>query len=169
MTPTRSNPGIRPLTSALEITCDEHRKLFEYWTERKGGKTFPTPASIDILDFPEDAKLWGITNVTRDDAGGVTFPFRFVGTSIVELVEMEPTGTELGKLKKSYSNVNFGSDIEKVYHKVLELNGPVINGPTEMPLPNDEVLHFTSLNLPMAADGTTISQILTAVSVAKRI
>lgn len=155
-----SENGIRLLQGVDDILTEEHRKLYGYWLSKKGSRNFPTPSDIDLLDFPREAKMWAIADVVNS---GEDFQYRFVGTSIVELLEQEPTGGEFHTLVKTVDSGTFGTDLLKIYHLILNSRAPVINGPTYMPLPNKEPLKFNSLNLPLSHDGETISEILTSV------
>ncbi len=160
-----TNHEIRAMHSASELECEKHHLLYDYWLIKKGANAFPAFSDIDLLDFPDDANLWAIVRVVPNGKGDVEFSFHFVGPGIVSLVELEPTGTDVSNLERDYSKVDFGSDSDKVFRKVLEVGGPVLNGPTDMPLPNEEVLRFLSFSLPLAANGSEISHILTAISV----
>lgn len=127
-----------------------------YWVHKRGLRSAPARRDIDALEIP--ALLLPYLQITEQTEGNGRIRFRLVGTGIVDAYGADPTGKYMDDI---YSGERLHR-VEANYRAVCTSHQPVlvINHYLSKP-PGSRVCH--RLIMPLADDGVTIRQFLTAI------
>jgi hypothetical protein len=130
---------------------DALKRLYIYWTDRRGTKRFPSRRDIDPLDFG-----FAVGRVSLIDVVGspVRFRYRLVSTTLTRHLGYEMTGKFLDEVPEPEMQVftrNF-------YMKALDLRAPFFES-GEFVIDARHWRHET-LVLPLSADETTINMLM---------
>lgn len=145
------------------------RRLHGYWSHCRQGRLFPSRADIDPLDFAFMLNRIALTEVyetdPRDPApsharasdGGRYFRFRIVGSWWRDVVGRELTGVwadDMPDTRMTDLTVGF-------YERMIALRLPLYA--TRDAWIEQKRLNYQILILPLSADGTRISMIMTGI------
>ena len=93
------------------------KRLFAYWSAKRGGRLFPTRSEVDPVDFPYILGYVTLVDVELDPR---RYFFRLDGSILVELSGMNYTGKYLDELPmEEYSNF-----IKQTYDAVVDTGAP---------------------------------------------
>ena len=93
------------------------KRLFAYWSAKRGGRLFPTRSEVDPVDFPYILGYVTLVDVELDPR---RYFFRLDGSILVELSGMNYTGKYLDELPmEEYSNF-----IKQTYDAVVDTGVP---------------------------------------------
>lgn len=127
-----------------------------YWDRKRGGRGAPARRDIDALEIP--TALLPFLQITEQAEGDGRIRFRLVGTGIVEAYGADPTGKYMDEI---YS----GERLRRVranYRAVCTSRHPIlVVNRYRSRSPASRVCH--RLIMPLADDGVTIRQFLTAI------
>lgn len=128
------------------------RKLYDYWSAKKGGRVMPRRADVDPVDVKPYLPMMMLVDVTADER---RFVYRLVGTAEVANRGSDPTG-------KSVQEAFFGGSVEETlgcYEYVVRNRAPFCyRGAYSAPdgrIETDDVLY-----LPLSDDGASVNMIL---------
>jgi hypothetical protein len=126
-------------------------RLYDYWAERRRGRSFPSRQDIDPVEFK-----FALGNVTLIDVlhEPLRFRFRLVGTLMAQRMGWDLTG----KMVDETPDAAYRDSIIAAYKQIVETRRPstvlyerTIDG---------QARRFEVLRLPLAADGETINMLL---------
>lgn len=126
-------------------------RLYDYWAERRRGRTFPSRQDIDPVEL-----RFAIGNMTLLDVlhDPVRFRFRLVGTLMAQRMGFDHTG----KMIDEITDVEYRDSLITAYRQIIDGRRPstvlyerVIDGKPR---------RFEVLRLPLSADGDTINMLL---------
>lgn len=143
--------------NAVEVPLSEMPKDFEsalaYWTDKRGGRAFPSRADIDPIDFKN--YLGRVTLVSVRDTAP-RFTLRVVGSSHFFRKHGPRDGRDLMDIKPT----EYASEVARQYEVTLERRRPTVFTTTlEF---RGTAFSFTRLALPLGAD-TEVPDMLLAV------
>ncbi|MCR9221515.1 MAG: PAS domain-containing protein [Alphaproteobacteria bacterium] len=129
-----------------------HRRLYDYWDQRRGGRRTPARADIDPLDLPELlANLWLIDVETEP----MDFRIRLAGTAISRIVGRDITGARFRELFLGPE----GAAIFEEYCGVVARWTPHYTVHT-VHWANREHVRYRRLALPLSSDGARVDMLL---------
>ncbi len=126
-------------------------RLYDYWAERRRGRSFPSRQDIDPVEL-----RFAMGNMTLVDVlyEPLRFRFRLVGSLMAQRMGLDYTG----KMVDEVVDTDYRDSLLAAYQKIVESRGPStilyereIDGKTR---------RFEVLRLPLAADGETINMLL---------
>lgn len=138
--------------AALDSTLLQ--RAFAYWCDRRNGRAMPSREAIDphgMRDFLRNVYL-------LDVLGPSQYRYRLIGGTIVDKLRSNATG-------KMVDAVLFGAHAHTVlqmYDHVAHSKAPVVNR-ARVFWTEAEWLTYTSLIMPLSADGTTVDMMLGAM------
>jgi hypothetical protein len=126
-------------------------RLYDYWAERRRGRSFPSRQDIDPLEFK-----FARGNVTLIDVlyDPLRFRFRLVGSLMAQRMGFDFTGRMVDEVE----DASYRDSIIKSYREIVESRRPntvLYERPIE-----GKPRRFEVLRLPLAADGETINMLL---------
>jgi hypothetical protein len=130
--------------------------LYQYWNARRGIRPMPTRADIDPLEMRQWLPRLTLVDVSPD---GQHFTYRLVGTQMVDLLGVNPTG-------RSVETAWPEDAVELVldgYRDVVESRAPVFCQQTCEWL-SDQQPTAWAMRLPLSSDGTEVDMILAYLS-----
>jgi hypothetical protein len=125
--------------------------LYHYWNARRGARSMPGRVDIDPLEMRQ--WLPRITLVDVNPDGG--FIYRLVGTKIVDLLGMDPTGRPIDW---SWPEASAASLLDS-YREVVETRAPVICHQICEWRDDDEPSAW-ALRLPLSSGGSDVDVVL---------
>ncbi|WP_119302094.1 PAS domain-containing protein [Dongia deserti] len=129
--------------------------LYQYWNARRGVRPMPTRADIDPLEM----RQW-LPRLTLVDVGpGGQFTYRLVGTQMVELLGMNPTGRSV----ESAWPEELAPRVLGSYRDVVESRGPIFCQQFNGWLDDQEPTAW-SMRLPLSSDGVEVDMIMAYLS-----
>jgi hypothetical protein len=139
--------------AARIAACHETvRKLYDYWSAKRGGRAMPRRADIDPADVKRYLPMMMLVDVTADER---RFVYRLVGTGEVANRGGDPTG-------KSVQEAFFGGSVEEAlacYEYVVRNRAPFCyRGDYAAPdgrIETDDILY-----LPLSENGDSVNMIL---------
>ena len=135
------------------ITDDSLRRLYTYWSEKRGARRFPARRDIDPLDF---AYVLGWVTLVDVTYNPIRFRFRLYGSELVHRIGLDLTGTYADQ----HPNREFGAMLHGAWQEVVD-RGDAICVRYERQF--DSRKHpWEALRLPMSSDGQTIDMLLAA-------
>lgn len=126
-------------------------RLYDYWAERRRGRSFPSRQDIDPVEL-----RFALGNMTLVDVHHepLRFRFRLVGSLMAQRMGLDYSG----KMVDDIDDTDYRDSLNAAYRKIVETRGPStilyereIDGKTR---------RFEVLRLPLAADGETINMLL---------
>ncbi len=151
---------ILPVKSVSDISDPGHIRLFDYWSEKRGSERFPTPGSIDLLDFLDDTSSWAMLDVIDK---GRDFDVVLCGSRLVEFLGEDMTGKYLARdMGKPLGEV-FQTRLLSVFQSVMETAGPVAVFPQRSTALKKGYVTVTTLTLPLSANGRDITRLIHSV------
>lgn len=136
---------------AGETRDDALKRLYRYWTERRGGKRFPSRDDIDPLDFGYALGRVSLIDVMENPR---RFRYRLVSTSLTALLGYEMTGKFLDEIPETETRAY----TLKLYAAAIENRAP-------LHVRDDVTLDgrrwtYEALLLPLSSDGETIALLM---------
>jgi hypothetical protein len=130
--------------------------LYQYWNARRGIRPMPTRADID----PVEMRQW-LPRLMLVDVGpnGQSFTFRLVGTQIVDLLGVNPTG----RLLETAWPEEIADHIVDGCREVVETRQPVFSQQISGWL-EDQKPTAWAMRLPLSSDGKDVDMILAYLS-----
>jgi len=129
---------------------------FAYWEAKCGGRAMPRRADIDPSEI---TRLLPYLQITEFVDGGARIRYRLVGTAIVTAYGAELTG-------KYFDEVFAGDRLRVVidnYRVMCREKRPIFIGSRYVSRKDTELFCYRLL-MPLSNDGTTINQVITAMS-----
>ena len=126
-------------------------RLYRYWDESRGARSFPGRADIDSIDFTFALERVSIIEVHRDP---LRFRYRLVSTHLTEHLGYEISS----KYFEDIPEPSMREFARAFYERALERQGPLYETGSVV-IGRHEWWHETLL-LPLAADGETIDMFL---------
>lgn len=126
--------------------------LYHYWNARRGLRSMPSRSDIDPLEMRQWLPRITLVDVAPDGEG---FTYRLVGTQIVDLLGMNPTGRPIDWSWPEEDTANLLAG----YRQVVATRAPVICHQTCAWL-DDQVPSAWALRLPLSSDGTEVDMVL---------
>ena len=126
--------------------------VYQYWNARRGVRPMPTRADID----PAEMRQW-LPRITLVDVSpdGTRFTYRLVGTQLVELLGMNPTGRPLESV---WPEAEVTPLLES-YRLAVETRAPVFCCQCHQWL-SDQAPSAWALRLPLSSDGERVDMVL---------
>jgi hypothetical protein len=130
--------------------------LYQYWNARRGIRPMPTRADIDPLEMRQWLPRLTLVDVSPD---GQDFTYRLVGTRMVDLLGMNPTGRSV---ESAWPEEVAGLVVE-AYREVVDSRAPVFcQQITEWR--EDQKPTAWAVRLPLSSDGVEVDMILAYLS-----
>lgn len=130
--------------------------LYQYWNARRGIRPMPTRADIDPLEMRQWLPRLTLVDVGQDAS---SFTYRLVGTQIVDLLGVNPTG----RLVETAWPEEMADHVVEGYHQVAETRKPLfcqqINSWLE-----DQTPTAWAMRLPLSSNGEDVDMILAYLS-----
>jgi len=130
--------------------------LYQYWNARRGIRPMPTRADIDPLEMRQWLPRLSLVDVSPD---GQHFTYRLVGTQMVDLLGVNPTGRSVATAWPE----EMAETVVEGYRTVVETRKPVfcqqINGWME-----DQKPTAWAMRLPLSSEGEEVDMILAYLS-----
>jgi hypothetical protein len=128
--------------------------LYQYWNARRGVRSMPTRADIDPLEMRQWLPRLMLVDVSPD---GERFTYRLVGTQIVDLLGVNPTG----RLVETAWPGEIAHHIVAGYREVVETRKPMF---CQQISPWQEDPTAWAMRLPLSSDGEGVDMILAYLS-----
>ena len=130
-------------------------RLFEYWLERCKESTLPARRDIDPLDLPYIIGNLILVDVEREPY--LRFRYRLTGSLLSNQMRLNITG----KLVEDHPDPTFRALANAVYTQVATSARPLAYRRDQ--IIDNRVRRYDVLILPLAADGSTVDKILSAM------
>jgi hypothetical protein len=130
--------------------------LYQYWNARRGIRPMPTRADIDPLEMRQWLPRLTLVDVSPD---GEDFTYRLVGTQIVDLLGINPTG----RLVETAWPENLAPHVIGAYREVVETRKPIFCQQFNAWL-DDQKPTAWAMRLPLSSDGEEVAMILAYIS-----
>jgi hypothetical protein len=130
-------------------------ELHGYWDQRRGGRSMPARADIDVALIPTLLQYIFLIDVID---GGRDFRFRLAGTHFRDVTGQEVTG----QLVAEAFPEQFGADVRRVWTKVVEEKRPV-RGTGSLWIPGREHVRWEGIAMPLAEDDRSVNMLLGGV------
>ena len=101
----------------LELDDDRLRRLFAYWLEKRGERTFPTKSEIDPVEFPY---ILGYVTLVDVEQNPRRYRFRLDGSILAALSGTDYTGRYLDELP----GPEYVAFITETYDRVVDSGEP---------------------------------------------
>lgn len=135
-----------------DIKDDRLRRLYQYWTMKRGTRRFPARLDIDPLDF---AYVLGHVMLIDVAHNPLRFRFRLYGSALLDRHHaMDMTGKDL----EEHPRPEFRNYLRAEWADTIARAAPS-HGFFDR-LVDDDVRNFESLRLPLSSDGETIDMLL---------
>lgn len=125
--------------------------LYHYWNARRGARSMPGRADIDPLEMRQWLPRITLVDVNLDRS----FTYRLVGTRIVDLLGMDPTGRPIDWSWPEGS----ATDLLDSYRELVETRAPVICHQVCEWRDDDEPSAW-ALRLPLSTGGSEVDMVL---------
>ncbi len=126
--------------------------LYHYWNARRGVRVMPGRADIDPLEMRQWLSRITLVDVSPDGEG---FTYRLVGTQIVDLLGLNPTGRPVQWAWPEEDTANLLAG----YREVVESRAPIFCRQTS-PWLSDQEPSAWAMRLPLSSDGVEVNAIL---------
>lgn len=130
--------------------------LYQYWNARRGIRSMPTRADIDPLEMRQWLPRLTLVDVNPD---GDQFTYRLVGTKMVDLLGVNPTGRSV----ESAWPEEVVQDVIDAYRQVVQTRAPIFCQQTGAWL-SDQNPSAWAMRLPLSSDGVEVDMILAYLS-----
>ena len=130
--------------------------LYHYWNSRRGNRAMPSRLDIDPLEM----RPW-LSRITLADVGadGQHFTYRLVGTQLVDLLGVDPTG----RLVETAWPGEIAEHVVDGYRQVVETHKPIFCQQINAWL-DDQKPTAWAMRLPLSSDGEEVDMILAYLS-----
>ena len=130
------------------------RRMFEYWSGKKGGRPMPSRTDIDPTDIRDV-----LSNVilVRLEHNPFRVLYRLVGTRSVENAGMDFSGKYLDELDFVSE---FETDWPAIYRAIADEKVPIY-GLCKIRFTDGVVKPYIAAMFPLSSDGVTVDQVLT--------
>jgi hypothetical protein len=140
------------IAARIEACHETVRKLYDYWSAKRGSRAMPRRADIDPTEVKSYLPMMMLVDVTADER---RFVYRLVGTAEVANRGSDPTG-------KSVQEAFFGGSVDETlsyYEHVVRCRAPFCyRGDYAAPdgrIETDDIIY-----LPLSEDGDNVNMIL---------
>ncbi|WP_259780455.1 PAS domain-containing protein [Aestuariispira ectoiniformans] len=141
--------------SSSEISDPALRKLYDYWSGRRGDRPMPSRADIDPSEIVSLLPHIMMVDVHIDADGRKKHWFRLVGTQVA--FGTDPTRTYL---EDQVGDSAYGTHITKLFSNASSLGQPLYSE-YEYEHPESHGVRFARrLFLPLSEDGHTVNKML---------
>lgn len=135
------------------VTDDSLRRLYSYWTDKRGDRRFPARRDIDPLDF---AYVLGWVTLVDVTYNPTRFRFRLYGSELAHRIGLDLTGAYADQ----HPNRDFGAMLQQVWQEVVDRREPAAGR-------YDRVVDsrrqpWEAIRMPLSSNGTTIDMLLAA-------
>jgi hypothetical protein len=130
--------------------------LYQYWNARRGIRPMPTRADIDPLEMRQWLPRLTLVDVSPD---GQHFTYRLVGTQMVDLLGVNPTGRPV----ESAWPEGVAEVVVDGHRAVVESRKPVFCQQIN-PWLEDQKPTAWAMRLPLSSDGEEVDMILAYLS-----
>jgi hypothetical protein len=130
--------------------------LYQYWNARRGVRSMPGRSDIDPLEMRPWLPRLMLVDV---DSDGPRFTYRLVGTKIVELLGVNPTGCAV----ESAWPEEAAASVLRSYEEVVQTRAPVFCQQTRQWLADQEPSAW-AMRLPLSSDGIEVDMVLAYLS-----
>jgi hypothetical protein len=135
-----------------EIQDERLRRLYLYWTEKRGTRRYPARRDIDPLDFAYVLGYIMLIDVTHDP---LRFRFRLYGSALLDRTNaVDMTGKDL----EEHARPEFRAYLHNEWAGTIARGAPT-HGFFDR-LIDEELRKFEVLRLPFSSDGTAIDMLL---------
>jgi hypothetical protein len=131
------------------------RDLHAYWNGRRGDRSMPARADIDVVEIPTLLPYVFLIDVLEQPRD---FRFRLAGTHFRETTEQEVTGKRIAEVFPA----QFGEEVRRIWSKAVEERRPVV-GHGNLWISGREYVKWESVALPLACDDHAINMLLGGV------
>ena len=135
------------------IADDNLRRLYQYWSGKRGDRRFPARRDIDPLDF---AYVLGWVTLIDVTYGPTRFRVRLYGSELAHRIGADLTGTYADQ----HPNHEFGAMLQRSWQEVVD-RGEAVCVRYDRVVDNRKQ-PWEALRMPMSADGKTIDMLLAA-------
>jgi len=141
---------------ALERCGPKATSLYQYWNARRGVRAMPSRGDID----PSEMRQW-LPRLTLVDVGGEgsQFIYRLVGTQMVDLLGINPTGRPVATAWPE----NLAPGVVDAYREVVAMRAPVFCEQVSQWL-DDQRPNAWAMRLPLSSDGEEVDMVLCYLS-----
>jgi hypothetical protein len=158
--PANAPPGASAFDLDLSAVRSEIVKGgYAYWRSRAAGR-LPSRAMIDPVDIPALLPHVVIHGVQRNP---LDFVYRLVGTEVRRHMAEDRTGQWMSEVPGQRAPSQIWENLESI----VTTGRPVLNR-TPYVGPHEDFVTMESLQLPLAADGATVDQIIAFVDFLRR-
>jgi hypothetical protein len=134
-------------------------ELYQYWSERRAGRSLPARADIDPVDIPHLLPHIALTEiVSPPDGDEPRFRYRLAGTEIEERFGCPLTNRFLDELKEG----DYLTYIQSLYRKLMTGMAPVY-AESSFEAGDSNTLIAKRLMLPLSDDQDTVNMVLSGV------
>lgn len=138
-----------------DITAKPLAAGLEYWiSKRRTDGRLPRRQDLDPVDIPAILPYIELTDVIN---GGTDFRFRLVGTHLVDIDGINPTGQYLSQFFQVSSYKEYQFDL---YHHVLKSRSPVYSRSVIPVIETNNIFKTERLYCPLSADDDEIDCII---------
>jgi hypothetical protein len=130
--------------------------LYQYWNARRGIRSMPTRADIDPLEMRQWLPRLTLVDVSPDSEH---FTYRLVGTQIVDLLGVNPTGR---RVETAWPEDTADLIVEG-YRDVVENRAPVFCQQIN-PWQEDQKPTAWAMRLPLSSNGRDVDMVLAYLS-----
>jgi len=130
--------------------------LYQYWNARRGIRPMPTRADIDPLEMRQWLPRLSLVDVSPD---GRHFTYRLVGTQMVDLLGINPTGRSV----ETAWPEEMADTVVEGYRTVVETRKPVFCQQIN-PWQEDQKPTAWAMRLPLSSDREEVDMILAYLS-----
>jgi hypothetical protein len=130
--------------------------VFEYWQDRRAGRSMPARRDLDPLDIPKLLPWLMLTDVLRKP---LDFRYRLIGTGVAARARRDYTGCRFSELPHASPSSRIWQDRAQV----VESCRPVFVAPPYTG-GDETVKRVSGIHMPLSEDGETVNMILTVVS-----
>jgi len=135
-----------------EIRNPDLRRLYDYWSERRGARKMPSRADLDPLDM-----TFIMGNVILVDVLSETpprFRIRLHGTNLVQYVGYELTGKMLDELPQT----EFREAARQTFTHVIKTREPFRHRRDR--IIEDRLHRYETVVMPLSSDGEQVDRLL---------
>lgn len=140
------------------IASPKLKRLYDYWTAKRGGRAMPARADIDPLDF-----AWILGNVSLIEVGADgDFRWRLDGSNLATFFGCDMTGRPVSQ----YPFPNHVESLRASMREAAEARAPIR---TLRRFSTDaHRWDYESLFLPLSADGKHVDMLLQGIEIERR-
>lgn len=137
-------------------------RLFDDWLAAKGDADLPHPDTLDLLDYPEEARRSYLLDVIDE---GKDFYCRFFGSSFVDSPEIDITGKKLSEYLHLMSGELIQTRAIHMLSSIVRERGPATIPDRQATDEGKEYIRFCALTLPYSHDGENVTRLFHIVQI----